>query len=110
MTVRHDRPTVIPLTTRQAAILAFVGEHFAATACWPTVREIGDRFGIVSPNGVMCHVKALLRKGQLEQAGVGPGGNGQSRGFRLPGVAGSPALDLVVRNRLADLARREAEG
>lgn len=106
MTVRHDRPTVIPLTTRQAAILAFVGEHFAATACWPTVREIGDRFGIVSPNGVI----ALLRKGQLEQAGVGPGGNGQSRGFRLPGVAGSPALDLVVRNRLADLARREAEG
>jgi repressor LexA len=29
----------------------------------PTVREIGNRFDIRSPNGVMCHLKALEKKG-----------------------------------------------
>ena len=31
----------------------------------PTVREIGDEFGIKSPNGVMCHLKALEKKGLI---------------------------------------------
>ena len=31
----------------------------------PTVREIGSQFGIRSPNGVMCHLKALERKGLI---------------------------------------------
>src|SRR5690606_27227743 len=31
----------------------------------PTVREIGNQFGIRSPNGVMCHLKALERKGLI---------------------------------------------
>ena len=31
----------------------------------PTVREIGAEFGIRSPNGVMCHLKALEKKGLI---------------------------------------------
>ena len=31
----------------------------------PTVREIGDKFRISSPNGVMCHLKALEKKGLI---------------------------------------------
>ena len=31
----------------------------------PTVREIGNEFGIRSPNGVMCHLKALEKKGLI---------------------------------------------
>src|SRR5581483_409794 len=31
----------------------------------PTVREIGTEFKISSPNGVMCHLKALEKKGLI---------------------------------------------
>ena len=31
----------------------------------PTVREIGENFDISSPNGVMCHLKALEKKGLI---------------------------------------------
>ncbi len=37
----------------------------------PTVREIGAHFGIGSPNGVMCHLKALDRKRRLTLTGTG---------------------------------------
>src|SRR5207249_3938732 len=33
----------------------------------PTIREIGGHFGIRSPNGVVCHLKALLQKRLIEQ-------------------------------------------
>ncbi|MEM8734767.1 MAG: transcriptional repressor LexA, partial [Planctomycetota bacterium] len=31
----------------------------------PTVREIGEHMNIRSPNGVMCHLKALEKKGMI---------------------------------------------
>ncbi len=31
----------------------------------PTVREIGEHMNIKSPNGVMCHLRALERKGMI---------------------------------------------
>jgi repressor LexA len=31
----------------------------------PTVREIGEVLGISSPNGVMCHLRALVKKGKI---------------------------------------------
>src|SRR5260370_16724394 len=34
-----------------------------------TVREIGLAFGIKSPNGVMCHLKALEKKGLIIREG-----------------------------------------
>ena len=34
----------------------------------PTVREIGEQFGIKSPNGVMCHLRALERKGLIRRS------------------------------------------
>ncbi|HID77167.1 MAG TPA: transcriptional repressor LexA, partial [Planctomycetaceae bacterium] len=33
----------------------------------PTVREIGRQFGIQSPNGVVCHLKALEKKGLIRR-------------------------------------------
>lgn len=50
------------LTPRQSQILTFM------LRCWssgfiPTVRRIGDEFGISSPNGVMCHITAMCKKG-----------------------------------------------
>lgn len=52
-----------PLTMRQKEIYDFVRETAITRQTSPTVREIGSRFGISSPNGVMCHLKALTKKG-----------------------------------------------
>lgn len=34
----------------------------------PTVREIGIHMGIRSPNGVMCHLRALEKKGMIRRS------------------------------------------
>lgn len=54
-----------PLTTRQKAILAWIADNQQTSS--PTVREIGRAFGIQSPNGVTCHLRALERKGFLRR-------------------------------------------
>jgi len=54
-----------PLTDRQSAIYDFLKEKIINRGYGPTVREIGNHFGIRSPNGVMCHLKALERKGLI---------------------------------------------
>ena len=64
-TTEETRPA-IPLTSRQSAIYDFLVEQIALGVP-PTVREIGSRFGIRSPNGVMCHLKALEKKGVIER-------------------------------------------
>ncbi|MEI6324666.1 MAG: hypothetical protein WCO91_04390, partial [Gemmataceae bacterium] len=47
------------LTERQVTILEFIREKIDTRGYGPTVREIGKAFNIKSPNGVMCHLKAL---------------------------------------------------
>ena len=51
------------LTTRQREVLDFIRDKMKARGYGPTVREIGEEFDIMSPNGVMCHLKALEKKG-----------------------------------------------
>lgn len=53
------------LTKRQREIYDFLKDRIQNRGYGPTVREIGDHFGIKSPNGVMCHLKALERKGLI---------------------------------------------
>ena len=55
--------TKADLTNRQQEIYDFVKSKITGRGYGPTVREIGTEFGIKSPNGVMCHLKALERKG-----------------------------------------------
>jgi repressor LexA len=55
------------LTTRQAAVFEFIKERVQSRGYGPTVREIGEHFQISSPNGVMCHLRALERKGLLRR-------------------------------------------
>jgi len=58
------KPAVI-LTPRQADIFDFLKEKILVRGYGPTVREIGPEFGIRSPNGVMCHLKALEKRGLI---------------------------------------------
>ncbi len=54
-----------PLTERQEKILAFIKKSIQEQGDPPTIREIGEHFGIRSTNGVNDHLKALERKGYL---------------------------------------------
>jgi len=62
------------LTNRQQQVLDFISARIAADGFPPTIREIGNRLGIRSTNGVADHLRALERKGYLTRS------EGKSRG------------------------------
>ena len=55
---RHAEGESSP-TSRQMAIYEFIRDKIRSRGYGPTVREIGTAFKIRSPNGVVCHLKAL---------------------------------------------------
>ena len=63
MSVYGSKPPI--LTPRQREIYEFVNDNIVNRGYEPTVGEIGREFGIKSPNDVMCHLKALEKKGLL---------------------------------------------
>ena len=91
------------LTSRQQAIYDLIKDMIINRGYGPTVREIGDQFGIRSPNGVMCHLKALEKKGyifrspnksraiELTSQALGTG-----RGLPLVGVVAAGAMELAA--------------
>ena len=62
-------PDFTQLTERQREIYDFIREKIESRGFGPTVREIGEGFDIKSPNGVMCHLKALEKKGLIKRTG-----------------------------------------
>src|ERR1700687_139918 len=58
-------PDFSSLTERQREIYEFIRDKIEGRGYGPTVREIGKGFDIKSPNGVMCHLKALQKKGLI---------------------------------------------
>lgn len=58
----HQQPAITP---RQREIFEYLREKIVARGYGPTVREIAQHFGIMSPNGVTCHLKALEKKGLI---------------------------------------------
>lgn len=55
------------LTKRQKEVYEFIRDKIQNRGYGPTVREIGQKFKISSPNGVMCHLKALEKKGLIDR-------------------------------------------
>ena len=55
------------LTKRQLAVYEFIRDLIQNRGYGPTVREIAKKFKISSPNGVMCHLKALEKKGLISR-------------------------------------------
>lgn len=83
-------PDFSQLTERQREIYDFIREKIVSRGYGPTVREIGDGFDIKSPNGVMCHLKALEKKGLITRE------EHSARAIQLVDVAfGSPGLPLL---------------
>jgi len=93
-----DRPT---LTERQQAIYEFIRDKIRSRGYGPTVREIGDAFEIRSPNGVMCHLRALEKKGLITREA------NMSRAIQLT-QEGPTSTALPLRGRIAAGVLHEA--
>jgi repressor LexA len=61
MTTTEQRP----MTAKQEKVLEFIRANSGLYG--PTVREIALAFSIRSPNGVVCHLKALEKKGLIKR-------------------------------------------
>jgi len=96
-------PDFSQLTERQREIYDFIRDKIESRGYGPTVREIGDAFAIKSPNGVMCHLNALVKKGLILRKGKSARAI-QLVGHRPPG-ADLPLLGLVAAG--APLAAEE---
>lgn len=57
--------TTPTLTPRQREVLDFIRERTRSYG--PTIREIMAEFGFTSPNGAVCHLVALERKGLIRR-------------------------------------------
>ena len=64
MTPENDHRPILT-TAKQAQVLAWIKANSRLYS--PTVREIAAAFQIASPNGVVCHLKALERKGLIRR-------------------------------------------
>jgi len=89
--VRDDTRGV--LTDRQKAILDFITQSIEERGYPPTLREIGEHFGIRSTNGVNDHLRALEKKGHLQREDL------KSRALR---PVGQPASSSGAAGRLGD--------
>ena len=86
------------LTDRQKEVYQFIRDSIRTRGYPPTVREIGARFDISSHNGVMCHLKALEKKGLIVRE------KNMSRAIILVGERDGEAAEL--RETIAELCRR----
>ena len=92
-------PDFSQLTDRQREIYDFIRSKIESRGYGPTVREIGLAFGIKSPNGVMCHLKALEKKGMITRERHMSRAiqlSAEPRGLRLAGAG----LDVASREPL----------
>ncbi|MBN9520724.1 transcriptional repressor LexA [bacterium] len=85
-----------PLTDKQQQIYAFIRKTIETKGFPPAIRDICEAFGISSPNGVMCHLKALQKKGYINRVEKRDNQQrAQARGITIPGVsAGGFSLPL----------------
>lgn len=74
MTTAQELPR---LTDRQSETLSTIIDYIRDNSMPPTLREIGDRMGISSTNGVNDHLRALERKGYIESLPL------KSRGIKV---------------------------
>ena len=88
------------LTRRQKEVLDFIRDKIQNRGYGPTVREIGEGFDISSPNGVMCHLKALEKKGLITRE------PNMSRAIQLTEAAlgdrGMPLVGQIAAGGLAE--------
>lgn len=90
-----------PLTERQQQIMDLIREGVERGRA-PTVREIAQACGIASPNGVMCHLRALEKKGHITR-------ERHSRNISLV-ARGLPLLGRVVNDSIVEWVDTSSSG
>jgi repressor LexA len=92
------------LTDRQRAVLEFISESISDRGFPPTLREIGNRLGIRSTNGVNDHLRALERKGYLTREDM------KSRTLRLVRTPDGRTMSEGEDDDLAGPGRQRGSG
>lgn len=99
------------LTKRQREVYDFIRDKIHTRGYGPTVREIGNNFNISSPNGVMCHLKALEKKGlitrepNMSRAIMLASESADTRGLPMVGrIAAGLQLEAIEQNERFDFS------
>lgn len=96
------------LTDRQTEILDYIRKYTTERGYSPSTRDIGAGCGITSPNGVMCHIKSLIRKGALERVKVN--GRALGRSFRIVSPIGRKPTTFQIIEAVAERFGAEGSG
>jgi len=100
---------VAHLTAKQLAIYNYIRKHIENKGFPPAIRDICNAFSISSPNGVMCHLKALQKKGYIERVTKDKNKQrAQARGITIPGVSAG-GFSLPLKGAVAAGRAIEAE-
>lgn len=95
------------LTDKQRLIYDFIRDKIENRGYGPSIREICTAFDIKSPNGVMCHLKALEKKGLITRA------EGLARAIQLanhrPMRAALPMFGLVAAGAAIEAIEQKGE-
>jgi repressor LexA len=98
------------LTDRQRQVLSFISESIRHRGYPPTLREIGEKMGIRSTNGVNDHLKALEKKGylareDLKSRALRPLNKGSAGGkggvMPVPSSIGDDLVEVPLLGRVA---------
>lgn len=100
------------LTEQQQRIFNFVRTLINNRGFGPSIREIADEMGFKSPNGVICHLKALEKKGLIKRTAkhsrsivLTDAANEETRGLPLVGrVAAGSLTEANEQDERVDLA------
>jgi repressor LexA len=100
------------LTKKQQAIYNFIRKHIEEKGFPPAIRDICTEFGISSPNGVMCHLKALESKGYINRVQKHKNQQrAQARGITIPGVSAGgfslPMVGVVAAGKAIEAAEQD---
>lgn len=90
------------LTKRQRVIFNFIRSKIEDRGFGPTIREIAEEMDFASPNGVMCHLKALEKKGLINRT------SNKSRSIVLTDEVAEELNGLPLAGRVAAGALMEA--
>lgn len=83
------------LTARQKEVFDYIRACIVDDGYGPTIREIAHEMGFSSPNGVICHLTALEKKGLIQRE------NNKSRSITLTQEAEDELNGLPLAGRVA---------
>ena len=97
----NDTPA--SLTPKQQEIFHYIRRYIEENGYPPAIRDIGSAFEIRSPNGVMCHLRALQKKGYIHRDEKTETKGGKARAITIPGVSAGgfslPLLGLIAAGK-----------